>query len=412
MSGTSDIDDAGLAVERDLPAEVEVAVVGAGPHGLAAAAMIVSRRPSLAGGLVVLDPVGPWLRAWDARFAALEIPCLRSPGVHHPDPDPHALIRFAAAAGRMDELSDPFAVPATGLFSDFCATTVVRWGLNGLVAKAAVSTVAHADSVSSLTLADGRRLRARRVVLATNPVTPIMPAWAAAMAPGATVSHAEDVDLRTVGDLDGRHVVVVGGGLTAVHLALGAARRGARVRVLCRRALEERMFDTDPGWLGPKELRGFRSESSMPCRRQLIDDARGGGTVPPRWLQAVRRSPAIEVTEWASDEPPDLHDGVVWCATGWRLDVATDPVLASLRRSHPTPLHRGLPELTSGLAWPGTSVHLLGAYAGLHLGPTARNLAGARAGARAVTDAWWGEPNHRSARGERPPSAARSTSPR
>ena len=58
--------------------------------------------------------------------------------------------------------------------------------------------------------------------------------------------------------------------------------------------------------------------------------------------------------------------------------------MAWLLRNHPTPVHRGLPEITSNLRWPGSTVHVLGALAGLHLGPTARNLAGARAGVRAI----------------------------
>ena len=54
-------------------------------------------------------------------------------------------------------------------------------------------------------------------------------------------------------------VFLIGGGLTDAHLALGAARRGASVDLISRRALRVRAFDTDPGWLGPKRLADFES---------------------------------------------------------------------------------------------------------------------------------------------------------
>lgn len=44
----------------------------------------------------------------------------------------------------------------------------------------------------------------------------------------------DQVDLRTA-QLEGLRVVVVGGGMTAASLAAGAADRGARVTLVCRR---------------------------------------------------------------------------------------------------------------------------------------------------------------------------------
>jgi hypothetical protein len=60
-------------------AEVRVAVVRAGPQGLAAALHLVDRDPGLRRDPVVVDPAGGWLRAWDDRFARLDIGHLRSP---------------------------------------------------------------------------------------------------------------------------------------------------------------------------------------------------------------------------------------------------------------------------------------------------------------------------------------------
>lgn len=338
-----------------------MAIVGAGPHGLAVAVAILSRRPSLRdGGLVVLDPTGSWLTAWKDRFAALEIPCLRSPGVHHPDVQPHALLRYASATGRTNELADPFAVPSTTLFADFCAEVVDRRGLGELPVPATVADIASHPEGACVHLVDGRQVLARRVVLATNPSIPVLPGWAKE----AGGRHAGEVDLRRVEQFGGQRVAVVGGGLTAAHLALGAARRCAQVTVVARRPLEQRAFDTDPGWLGPKELRSFAQERSVARRRDLVDAARGGGTIPARWLNALAEHPAITVVVNGNgkggvkgNHPPVAEPAgeasapdLVWYATGWAVDATTDPVLAPLRATHPTPVHRGIPELTPGLA--------------------------------------------------------------
>lgn len=366
--------------------EVEVMVVGAGPHGLATATHLQAEQPDRRrrGDLMVVDPTGQWMVAWKQRFSAYAIPYLRSPGVHGPDPDPSAIFAFAQRTGRLDELADPFAVPTTHLFADHCADVAARHDLDGAVEPAAVVSVEPRDGAAKVELNDGTRLTARRVVLAGNPARAHLPEWAQQL--GGI--HAGDLDVRHLAPLTGEHVVVVGGGLTAVHLALAAAERGARVTLACRRTLVERIFDTDPGWLGPKYLDGFVAEADPAVRRKLIDEARGGGTVPPRWLARLVATPDISVV---ADDPEALVRSAppdrLWCATGWTYDAGTDPLLAGLRRRCPLPLHRGLPELDAHLTWPSTTVHCLGAYAALRLGPTALNLAGARTGAAAVASA-------------------------
>ncbi len=366
--------------------DVEVMVVGAGPHGLAMATLLQAKEPDRRrrGDLMVVDPTGRWMVAWKQRFSAYAIAYLRSPGVHGPDPDPSAIFAFAQRTGRLDELADPFAVPTTELFADHCADIAERHDLDGAVEPASVASVEPRDQGVQVELSDSTRLTARRVVLAANPARAHLPEWARKV--GGI--HAGDLDVRGLATLRDEHVVVVGGGLTAVHLALAAAERGARVTLACRRPLVERIFDTDPGWLGPKELDGFRAEPDPAVRRELIDQARGGGTVPPRWLARLVATSDISVVAEDPEalmrhKPPDR----LWCATGWTYDAGTDPLLTGLRRRCPLPLHRGLPELDVHLTWPSTTVHCLGAYAALRLGPTARNLAGARTGAVAVASA-------------------------
>ncbi len=366
--------------------EVEVAVVGSGPHGLAAAVHLQARRPGRrqAGDLLVLDPTGDWLTVWDQRFAAYEIPCLRSPGVHNLDPDPYALIDFAARTGRQDELSPCRSVPSTALFADHCTDVIDRHGLGGAVTPSCVEAIEPQNGGASLRLTDGNVVLARHVVLAANPAIATIPPWA----PRLGAVHAAEIDLAALSTLGGEHVLIVGGGLTAVHLAIGASRRGVAVTLVSRRPLVQRHFDTAPGWLGPKELDRFTAEPDPAVRRRLIDQARGGGTVPPRWLEALAATANIEITVGNPEtitrqRRPDR----LWAATGWDYDATSDVLVAGLRTRNPTPIHEGLPDLDRDLSWPGTNVHCLGAYAALRLGPTARNLAGAMVGAATITAA-------------------------
>jgi hypothetical protein len=105
--------------------QTDIAVIGAGPQALTLVTHILQKRAKLRDRIQVFDPSGTWLTQWQQQFAAQEIPELRSPAVHHPDPNAHALRTFAE--GRYDELHPPYDRPGTGLFQDFCNTVVQRW---------------------------------------------------------------------------------------------------------------------------------------------------------------------------------------------------------------------------------------------------------------------------------------------
>jgi cation diffusion facilitator CzcD-associated flavoprotein CzcO len=359
-----------------------LAIVGAGPQSLALVLTLLDRDPTWRDRLAVIDPSGCWLASWRDRFRRHRIDRLRSSGVHHPHPDPTLLRAHARRCDRLGELHDPYDLPATALFDHFCDRLLHDEALDALVERGVVAEV-HADHHgATLVHTDGRELRAPRVVLATNPVRRRLPAEAGT----ATVRwrHSDDIDLGAEAGLPMCRIDVVGGGLTAVQLAVGAAEAGAAVRLLARRPLVERQFDVEPGWLGPRELDRYR-RCNHRLRRALIDEARGGGSVP---IGDLRRLEASEVAVRIDPRAAELalrgDADEVWLATGHVLDAAADPVLAPLRDRCPTPIHAGLPTLDEHLAWPGTTVHLMGGYAALTLGPASRNLWGARQAAERI----------------------------
>jgi hypothetical protein len=99
--------------------------------------------------------------------------------VHHPDPNPYALRRFAES--RSWELFPPYDLPGTQLFQDFCSDVIERWQLQERVIKADVARIEPLPHSLRprfrVWLQTGQSIVARRVVLATGGGEPQLPDW-------------------------------------------------------------------------------------------------------------------------------------------------------------------------------------------------------------------------------------------
>jgi hypothetical protein len=366
-----------------------VVIVGAGPQGLTAAAYLAYAGvdPS---DIVVYDPAGEWLSGWRRSFAHLKIEHLRSAGVHHPHPQPYALTEFARARRRASELHHTYSLPSTRLFDDFCSHVIDSMGLGGSVRRDVVMELGPDGAIETQS---GERLAADHVVWATDPSLP-----AKEHQPGRSIRSWDDVDLERCPN----RVAIVGGGLTGAHLVERAVEAGAHVEWLTRRPVVLRDFDTDPGWLGPKEMDGFLAEPDPGVRLDRVLAARGGGTVPPWMMNRIARAERAgrvcrRVGEIAvADSDRGLSVSVagrrvrvdeVWMATGTRPCVSSAPPLDRLCHMLGAERISGRPVLDSSMRVSGSVVQVMGRLAQLQLGPTAGNLAGARRGAEAVVGA-------------------------
>ncbi len=398
-----------------MPLSTDIAIIGAGPQALTLVTHLLQKKAAMRDRFVVIDPAGEWLHQWHHQFAALEIPHLRSPAVHHPDPHPSALRTFAE--GRPDELFPPYALPSTALFRDFCQSVIQRWDLANRVMAGKVEHLELCQRVGRprfrLSLADGRQLLARRVVMAIAGGTPHLPDWARRIPqiyPSDRLRHSHQIDLRGLA-LNGERILIVGSGLTSGHLALGAASRGAQVIMMARRQFYAKLFDAEPGWLGPKYLKGFHAEPSWHQRWQMIQQARNGGSVTPAMLLRLRRlerqgqitfyEPCeVRDAQWQGDawrvqcSTGAEHDCMahlpidrIWLATGSQLNVEHWPLLADVRANCPIEIVNGLPVLDEHLRWPGCNLFVMGGAAALQLGPVARNLFGGRLACHRVVPA-------------------------
>ncbi|MBO9534773.1 MAG: SidA/IucD/PvdA family monooxygenase [Solirubrobacteraceae bacterium] len=396
-------------------------LIGAGPHGLAVLVALAAAG-TWPQRVTVVDPQPGWCAAWDGKLARLDLDRLRSPQVHHPGTRPMALRdmvealpdearlalrrpeaeRVPTPAGMRRLIDDLTATlgPVEHVLGTATAITPTRPpGLRpalqpgpdhpGDAERAPVEvTVANANGEPL------RQLEADAVVVAHNPSFPRIPDWAAPLVADGRAEHAATVDLRTV-EVGGDPVVIVGGGLTAACLALGAAHRGARVLMLSRRPLRARPYDVDASWLGPRRLADYH-RASISRRRDLIDIARDGGTIPPRTLALLRDAVAagrIELREGVDTEREACEEisGSVsthlWLATGFEQDLARDRLVGPLVDELGIRVERGLPDVGDDLRLGGTQVFVTGPYAALTVGPACRNLAGARPAAQRIAAA-------------------------
>jgi hypothetical protein len=236
----------------------------------------------------------------------------------------------------------------------------------------------------------------------------------------ASISALSEKEVA-LGDLfKHQRVLVVGGGLTAAHIALLALRQGsaAHVTTVARRHRMIKQFDAELGWVSRSSklnLAGFWSEGDPIKRLEIVKQARGGGgTVTPQVDRALTkfedeeggrytRIERMEVSEarWTpascvcigdakprykepkcqQPQQPECQKGHwlvtlvgrdtaasrqicvdrIILATGSLLDVEREPVFSGIIRKLPVPVVGGLPVLGSNAA-PGSCQWGLGQY--------------------------------------------------
>jgi hypothetical protein len=385
---------------------LEWLIVGGGVHGTHLS-LHLTRALGIARDRVrVLDPHPEPLARWEACTRNTGMAFLRSPYVHQIDLPAYSLMAFAKSrAGRpFRRFTEPYYRPGTALFRAHVQHVVQTHGLADLrVVGSARGMSACAGGIRIET--ERGSLESRRVLLALSAGDmPRWPAWGRAMREvGAPIDHVFDPGFDREKLPAFGAAVVVGGGITAAQVALALADRApGKVTLVTPHAPRVHQFDSDPGWIGPKFLDGYHREADMDRRRAVIRAARNRGSMPPDVAGQLRRASArgalavrvAQVTE-ASLE----GDAVRLHGEGGETIDADRVILATGfegRRPGGEWLDRaimdlglrcascGYPIVDERLQWhPG--IHVTGALAELELGPTARNIIGARLAAERIT---------------------------
>lgn len=403
----------------------------------------------------VIDPNPDWTRAWNDDFSRLEIAFLRSPAMAHPDHfDANALQSYAVANGREDELFETGVVshhghrsfallgqhqagvwrlPSTALFRDFCRDVARR--LDHDYVRDVATDVTRGpnddddDGPFTIETEGGRAIVADAVVLALGTVgRPVVPPVAREVPAHRACSWR---DLHRALTKQHRNVLVVGGGLTAAQTAQYLLRRDRFVWLSSRRPLAARHFDLERDWFDKRNDRPmfhfYHEDESR--RSEMIQEARGGGSVPPiyaedleRWRRRgrlvtvsggeprlARVDPATGRAEIAlrggsggGDDKDDKDDkkkrssgdvvafDLVVHACGVAPDCDAHPLVKRVRERWPIDAVGGFPKVTEDLEWNedgARRLFVVGSLASLGNGPDSANLAGMRRAASVVANA-------------------------
>ena len=144
----------------------------------------------------------------------------------------------------------------------------------------------------------------------------------------------------------------------------------------------------------------------MPERLEKVKEARGGGSITPRYHKLLKQyisAGKVELHTETTITSSDYSDGswtlitnppielpnidYVYFATGIASDFESLTFLETMNRKFSVESYGGLPGLTDDLMWKeDVPLFVTGRLAALRLGPGAGNLAGARSGAERI--AW------------------------
>lgn len=364
--------------------DTEWLIVGAGLHG----AHIAIRL--LEGGVppsdIVLLDSRPLFHRWRERTSRLQMSHLRSPSVHHIGAAPFDLEQFAGKRRRRSHgFRGPYSRPALSLFDAHCDRVASDYALHAMLYRAHATGCEIESSRVTVHCACGASVRTKKAVLAIGVTAPARP--------DGVCSHARHVfDERSVElpERSAEPVVVLGAGVTGAQLALALVARGNRVELVSRHALRVASFDSDPCWIGPSCMEGFRREHCPKARRRIINRARNRGTMPAdvkRALVRAREQGSIEIRAGRPIVATDLDRREhVFLATGFSPKRPGGPLVDHLIHKGGFPVAPcGYPLVDTQLRWQ-PRVFVTGALAELELGPAARNIAGARRAAERMVE--------------------------
>ena len=379
-------------------------IIGGGIHGVHIAAKLLGEAEVAPAQLRIVDPGDRLLERWRTCTATTGMTHLRSPSVHNLDLNPWSLLRYAGKrkTRKPGLFAPPYDRPHLGFFNDHCDKVIEDFDLSSKHVRArATHCTVDCDHVT-VKLSTGESLMTRNVVLAIGAgEQPEWPAWALRDDP--RIHHIFEQDFDGWPDAT-ETVVVVGGGISAGQVALRLIDEGHDVHLVSRHALREHQFDSDPGWLGPKFMAGFDREENADKRRSMITQARHKGSVPPDVRRVLRDAIAREHARWHEGEV----DGLECTEGGLNLRMTTGEVVSAQRVLLATGFagHRpggafidqlvasaslpcascGYPVVDKALRW-HPRVYVSGPLAELELGPSSRNISGARRAAERLVAA-------------------------
>jgi len=373
-------------------------VIGGGIHGTYFSNAMIRSRMIHRSDIRVIDPHSKPLEEWKRVTRNVGMDYLRSPKVHHIDLEPFSLKHFAQCEECSGEsFIAPHDRPSLDLFNRHADSVIERNGLTNIRIRD-VAVHIEIEPGYAIIHTEGDTIRSKRVLLSVGAGNkPCWPEWALqAQSEDGNVQHVlgRDFDKKKLPETG--HIVVVGGGMSAVQAALSLMDQDRDVTLLTPHPVRVNNYDSDPGWMGPKYLQRFRSERCHKKRRVLITHARNRGSVThdlSRKLNSAvksgRCSLVISRVKNCSVLTSDLMlmklingeqiaSNATVLATGYDKNSPGGNMIGSLAGRYGLKCAAcGYPITDEHLEWT-QRIYLSGALAELEVGPAARNVIGAR----------------------------------
>lgn len=364
-------------------------IIGGGIHGCMIATSLLKSGKVKKEEILIIDPHTEPLERWKERTERIQMPFLRSPSVHHIDVAPFSLDKYAKKINYDNPFYGYYDRPSLGLFNQHAASVFEEACLQDSWCQTKVKQMEKQGPVWGIETEDHQIYYTKNSVIAIGNNELHYPPWATEWNKGY---HIFDSELNM--DNIKPPLLIIGGGITAAHTAIGLSHRfPGEVTLMSRHPFRVHNFDSDPGWLGPKYLDAYSQIKNYDVRRKMIHQARHRGSIPSELysrLHHLKKHGKLSIVQseiqtvfsesniLMTKESTVYRPATVLFATGFESALTNQRWLLHLiAKENLICSNCGYPIVEESLEW-CPHLYVMGPLAELEIGPASRNIIGAR----------------------------------
>ena len=381
-------------------------VIGGGIHGCTVASFLLKKGKVRVERLCIIDPHDKPMYKWKKNTERIGMEYLRSPSVHHIDVDPFSLQKYAVHSNQeQTNFYGRYKRPSLELFNEHCEFIVKEANLHQCWHQGWVNSIEKEQGFWKVRTRNGYEVRAQNIVLSISINNQLnIPDWSKELRAVSSnqVFHIFEENPVPLSSLQ-PPVAVIGGGITAAHVTIKLSRMyPGKLLLIKRHPFRIEDFDSDPGWLGPKNLGSYHKIKNYEERRMMIQQSRNKGSLTKELFYKLKRlerenkihiidgevesarASRSDITLKIKDVEIKVHN--ILLATGFLPSLPGKDWLDQLIKDLNLSCAKcGYPIINKNLQW-YPQLYVSGPLAELEVGPMARNISGARHAAERIVN--------------------------